>query len=62
METAAIIVIVAAAATYMVRSLLRSASSGNKSCGCEDGCPISKHCSPQDSRCVVTENREEVAR
>jgi hypothetical protein len=62
METVVVVVIITAAAAYMVYSLFRSASTGKKSCGCEDGCPISKKCAPEDSRCVVTENHEEVAR
>jgi len=62
METVIVVLIITAAAAYMVWSLLRSASPGKKSCGCEDGCPISEKCAPEDSRCVVTENRQEVAR
>jgi hypothetical protein len=62
METIAVIVIIAAAALYIVRSLYRSASVGKKSCGCEEGCPISDRCRPEDNRCVVNEQGKEVAR
>lgn len=63
METIIVVVIIAAAAAYTVWSLYRSTSvKGKKSCGCEDGCPISERCSPDDDRCVVTEDGEEVVR
>jgi hypothetical protein len=62
METILVIVIIAGAAGYTIRSLYRSASVGKKSCGCEDGCPISEKCRPQDSRCVMNEESEGVAR
>jgi len=55
METVFVIVIIAAAGAYTARSLYRSVSAKKTSCGCEDGCPISKRCDPEDGRCVVTE-------
>ena len=55
METLIVIVIIAIAAGYTIWSLYRSASVSKKSCGCEDGCPISDRCRPEDSRCVVNE-------
>lgn len=60
METVVVIVIISAAAVYMIRSLYRSASVGKKSCGCEGGCPISDRCAPKDNRCALNEPREEV--
>jgi hypothetical protein len=62
METVIIIVVIAIAASYTIRTLYRSASAGKKSCGCEDGCPISQRCNPDDGRCVVTEHPEKVAK
>jgi hypothetical protein len=55
METVIIAAIIAVAAAYTARSLHRAASAGKRPCGCEDGCPISERCDPEDGRCVVTD-------
>jgi hypothetical protein len=57
METVTVIVIIAAAAAYTVRAIYRAAGTGNKSCGCEKGCPISESCDPDDNRCVAPEEK-----
>ena len=62
METIFVIVIIVAAAAYTGRSLYRSASAGEKSCGCADGCPISKRCNPESGSCVVNQTEKKVAR
>jgi hypothetical protein len=61
MEITIVITVIAIAAGYTIWSLYRSASTGKKSCGCEDGCPISQKCRPEDSRCVVNEIKQETA-
>ena len=62
METIIVIGIISVAAGYTIRSLYRGASAGKKSCGCEEGCPISEKCRPEDSRCVVNDIKADSAR
>ena len=62
METVVLIAIILLAAAYTGRSLYRKASLGKKSCACEDGCPISERCRPEDSKCVIHEIKEDAAR
>jgi hypothetical protein len=62
METIIVVVIIAVAAAYTVRSLYRKVSVGKKTCACEDGCPISEMCNPKDNRCVLTEDKKTVAK
>jgi len=52
-----VIIVIAAAAAYTIRSLYRKASGGKKSCGCADGCPISEKCNP-DRRPARRKNGE----
>lgn len=62
METIIVVTIIAVAAGYTIGSLYRKASAGKKSCGCEDECPISDRCRPEDSRRVASEITEDEAR
>ena len=62
MEFIFVIIVIAAAAAYTIRSLYRKASGGKKSCGGADGCPISEKCNPDSGQSVVDQPEEKTAR
>jgi len=53
-ETVAVITIIGAAAVYTGRVFYRMIAGKRKSCGCEDGCPVSTECGDSGDECAVT--------
>jgi hypothetical protein len=54
-ETIVVAAIILAAVGYMARVFYRIVSGRRKACGCEDKCPISPECDPNDESCVVAD-------